>query len=36
MVGQSVVNELVNLPYGEFEWLKDVDELDIMPINKKK
>ena len=23
------------LPYGEFEWLKNVDELDIMSINKK-
>ena len=23
------------LPYSEFEWLKNVDELDIMPINKK-
>ena len=21
------------LPYGEFEWLKNVDELDIMSIN---
>ena len=23
------------LPYREFEWLKNVDELDIMSINKK-
>ena len=23
------------LPYGESEWLKSVDELDVMPINKK-
>ena len=23
------------LPYGEFEWLKNVDELDIMSINEK-
>ena len=23
------------LPYGEFEWLKNVDELDVMSINKK-
>ena len=23
------------LPYGEFKWLKSVDELDIMSINKK-
>ena len=23
------------LPYSEFEWLKSVDELDIMSINKK-
>ena len=23
------------LPYGEFEWLKNVDELDVMPINEK-
>ena len=23
------------LPYGEFEWLKNVDELDIMSIDKK-
>ena len=23
------------LPYGEFKWLKNVDELDIMSINKK-
>ena len=23
------------LPYGEFEWLKSVNELDIMSINKK-
>ena len=23
------------LPYGEFEWLKSVDELDVMSINKK-
>ena len=23
------------LPYGEFEWLKNVDELDIMSVNKK-
>ena len=23
------------LPYGEFEWLKNIDELDIMSINKK-
>ena len=23
------------LPYGEFEWLKNVDELDIMSIKKK-
>ena len=23
------------LPYGEFEWLKSVDELDIMSVNKK-
>ena len=24
------------LPYGEFEWLKNVDKLDVMSINKKK
>ena len=24
------------LPYGEFEWLKNVDELDVMSIDKKK
>ena len=24
------------LPYGEFEWLKNVDDIDIMSINKKK
>ena len=23
------------LPYGEFEWLKNVDELDVMSINEK-
>ena len=23
------------LPYGEFEWLKNVDELDVMSIDKK-
>ena len=23
------------LPYGEFKWLKNVDELDVMSINKK-
>ena len=23
------------LPYGEFEWLKSVDELDVISINKK-
>ena len=23
------------LPYGEFEWLKNVDEFDVMSINKK-
>ena len=23
------------LPYGEFEWLKNVDKLDVMSINKK-
>ena len=23
------------LPYGDFEWLKNVDELDVMSINKK-
>ena len=23
------------IPYGEFEWLKSVDELDVMSINKK-
>ena len=23
------------LPYGEFEWLKNVDELDVMSINVK-
>ena len=23
------------LPYGEFEWLKNVDEIDIMSINEK-
>ena len=23
------------LPYGEFEWLKNNDELDIMSVNKK-
>ena len=23
------------LPYGEFEWLKNADELDIMSVNKK-
>ena len=23
------------LPYGEFEWLKNVDRLDVMLINKK-
>ena len=23
------------LPYGEFEWLKNVDELDVMSITKK-
>ena len=23
------------LPYGEFEWLKSVDELDVMSINEK-
>ena len=22
-------------PYGEFEWLKNVDELDVMSINEK-
>ena len=25
-----------NLPYSEFKWLKNVDELDIMSINKKR
>ena len=24
------------LPYNEFEWLKNVDEFDVMPITKKK
>ena len=24
------------LPYGEFKWLKSVDELDVMSIIKKK
>ena len=24
------------LPYGEFEWLKNVDELDVMSIDKKR
>ena len=23
------------LPYGEFEWLKNIDELDVMSINEK-
>ena len=23
------------LPYSEFEWLKNVDELDVMSINEK-
>ena len=23
------------LPYGEFEWLKNVDELDVMSVNEK-
>ena len=23
------------LPYSEFEWLKDVDKLDVMSINEK-
>ena len=23
------------LPYGEFEWLKNVDELDVMSINEE-
>ena len=23
------------LPYGKFEWVKNVDELDVMSINKK-
>ena len=23
------------LPYGEFEWLKNVDKLDVMSINEK-
>ena len=23
------------LPYREFEWLKNVDELDVMSINEK-
>ena len=23
------------LPYGEFKWLKNVDELDVMSINEK-
>ena len=23
------------LPYKKFEWLKNVDELDVMSINKK-
>ena len=24
------------LPYREFEWLENVNELDVMSINKKK
>ena len=24
------------LPYGEFEWLENVDEFDVMSINEKK
>ena len=24
------------LPYGEFEWLKNVDELDVMSFDKKR
>ena len=24
-----------HLPYGEFKWLKNVDELDVMSINEK-
>ena len=23
------------LPYGEFEWLKNVDKFDVMSINEK-
>ena len=23
------------LPYGEFEWLENVDQLDVMSINEK-
>ena len=23
------------LPYGEIKWLKNVDKLDVMPINEK-
>ena len=23
------------LPYGEFEWLENIDELDVMSINEK-
>ena len=24
-----------HLPYGEFEWLKNVDEFDVMSVNEK-
>ena len=30
-----MIGQWVNIPYGEFEWLKNADKLDVMSIDKK-